>query len=456
MRLIRAVIIFMLVLAADVSFTPQTAHLFNPQQVTRLALSLSLLDGHTQIDGFAGHTVDIASYDGHAYADKPPGLSMLALPAVAVVKAGMGSPDPMQPEAMARYLGAAIVSTNGLLGALAAALLYLVALRLAASERSALLASAVLALGTPFFGWSTLFFAHAASGSLQLCAFAVAVMTVGRWRELLVGLLLGLLLTVDLTAAPAAILVAGYAALTGSAHASWRTGMLALGGVVGLLPLLAYGEIAFGSPFHLGYSDVVGFEGMKQGLFGLTAPDPGALLQILFGLYRGLLPLSPVLLMVPVGVLSMWRAHRREALVVIGTIIAALAINSSYAYWDGGSTTGPRHLVSMLPMACLSLAFVRARGVAAGGVAVLAAGSFAISVICASTEMLSGVEHAAPFFDDILPRFIANGPLGAAPVVVSWLGFALLGLWRPRLGAQRDQLAARPLDPSREIQLEQQ
>ncbi len=40
MRFVRAGIIFVLVLLADVNLTPQTAHLFNPQQVTRLALSL--------------------------------------------------------------------------------------------------------------------------------------------------------------------------------------------------------------------------------------------------------------------------------------------------------------------------------------------------------------------------------------------------------------------------------
>jgi len=455
MRFVRAGIIFVLVLLADVNFTPQTAHLFNPQQVTRLALSLSLLDGHADIDAFAGHTVDIASTGGHFYADKPPGLSMLALPAVAVAKAMSSGADPFDPQTIAGYLSAAILSTNGVLGALAAALLYTLALSFGVGERGALLAAGTVALGTPFFGWSTVFFAHAASGALLLVAFAAAVMVTGRWRELVVGLLLGVLLTVDLTAAPAAALVALYAASRGGESLVRRLVTLAIGGLVGLSPLLVYGQIAFGSPFHLGYSDVVGFEGMKQGVFGLTAPNPGVLLQILFGLYRGLLPLSPVLVLVPVGLAAMWRQNRAAALVVLGTVVCALSINSSYAYWDGGSSTGPRHLVSMLPMACLPLAFVRARGPWAVAVGILVLASAAISVICASTEMLSGVEHAAPFFDDILPRFIADNPLRAAPVLISWAGFALLWLWPPRSRAKGDKLAARPLDASREVQLEQ-
>ena len=34
-----------------------------------------------------------------------------------------------------------------------------------------------------------------------------------------------------------------------------------------------------------------------------------------------------------------------------------LWINASYYYWEGGWSTGPRHLVPMLPLCCLALAF---------------------------------------------------------------------------------------------------
>jgi hypothetical protein len=457
MRLFRASIIFVLVLLADVNFTPQTAHLLNPQQVTRLALTLSLLAGHVDIDAFAAHTVDIASYGGHAYADKPPGLSMLALPAVAAVKAISGSADPLQPQAIAGFLSAAILSTNGVLGALGAAVLYALVLSLGASERSSVFAAAALALGTPFFGWSTVFFAHSASGGLLLIAFAIAAWPgESRWRGAILGLLLGVLLTVDLTAAPAIAIVAGYFLFASHPDRLRPVLMLGIGGLVGVLPLLVYGQVAFGSPFHLGYSDVVGFTGMKQGLFGLTTPNPGVLFEILFGLYRGLLPLSPVLILVPIGLVTLWREKRAVALVVIGAIVCSLAINSSYAYWDGGSATGPRHLVSMLPMACVALAFVRPRGAWTIVVALLALASFVISVVCASTEMLSGVERAAPFFDDILPRFLAGGPMGAAPVLISWFGIAALWLWTPRSGAKGDELAARPLEATGQVELEQE
>ncbi len=149
-------------------------------------------------------------------------------------------------------------------------------------------AAAALALGTPFFGWSTVFFAHSASGSLLLIAFAIAAWPgESRWRGAILGLLLGVLLTVDLTAAPARAIVAGYFLFASHPDRLRPVLTLGIGGLVGVLPLLVYGQVAFGSPFHLGYSDVVGFTGMKQGLFGLTTPNPGVLFEICSGFIAG-------------------------------------------------------------------------------------------------------------------------------------------------------------------------
>jgi len=39
-----------------------------------------------------------------------------------------------------------------------------------------------------------------------------------------------------------------------------------LGGVLAALPLALYNAAVFGSMFHLGYTSVVGFEGMRQGV----------------------------------------------------------------------------------------------------------------------------------------------------------------------------------------------
>src|SRR5262245_10282946 len=82
-----AISIFLLALGAFAWLaghaTPQG---FNPQVVTRLGLTLSIVgSGRLDIDRFAEYTSDKALVDGHYYADKVPGLSFLAIPVIAAV-----------------------------------------------------------------------------------------------------------------------------------------------------------------------------------------------------------------------------------------------------------------------------------------------------------------------------------------------------------------------------------
>lgn len=461
MKWIKAGIIFLLTLVTVASFAPQDYG--NPQQVTRLGLTLALSEGRVEIDRFGGLTVDIAHYEGHYYADKPPGLSMLAVPAVVATRAAIGVTDEMWPLTMQQVfllMKAAIVSTTGLFGALAAALLYLLALRLGASEAGALLASCALAMGTPFLGWSTTFFAHVATGSVLLGAVALIVWARdgGRgWVAPVLGLVLGFGLTIDLLAAPAVALVALFYVVDRREARLWRVIGGIVGGLVGLLPLLVYNQLAFDSPFRLGYSQVVGFEGMKQGLFGLTVPSPVVAVELLFGLYRGLLPLAPILLLVPVGWVMMWKRPELRSLSAVGIGVAAcfLLLNASYFYWNGGSSTGPRHLVAMLPVLALALAFVWPDRVW-GRVGVLALLGLSMFFAGAMTvvEVMADERIPAPLLDPILVGvFSPEGLSGMARMLVPWLGFAALALLRPS-GPERHQLAARPLDAPLEVKLE--
>ena len=87
---------------------------------------------------------------------------------------------------------------------------------------------------------------------------------------------MGYTIVIDLTAAPACllggVLILALAARLGAAAFFKMACSLVLGGVLGLLPLLVYNQLAFGSPFTFGYSLVVGFEGMQEGFFGITWP----------------------------------------------------------------------------------------------------------------------------------------------------------------------------------------
>jgi hypothetical protein len=119
-----------------------------------------------------------------------------------------------------------------------------------------------------------------------------------------------------------------------------------------------FNQWTFGAPFELGYSHEAGFEGLNQGFFGLTYPRRGPLMEILFGEFRGLLRLAPILVMAPIGFALLLRDRSSR---VLGASALAISIyyvlfNASYYYWDGGWSFGPRHLAPALPLMSLSLA----------------------------------------------------------------------------------------------------
>jgi hypothetical protein len=439
----------LLALAAFAWLAPQLPK--NPQIVTRLGLTVSIAEsGRLDIDRFANRTVDKAQWNGHYYADKTPGLSFLAIPVVAatayVVNSRGGKLDADDRHDFAFLAKVTTIAVNAVISALAVAILFLTAVRLGASRSGALFGAGSLAFATPFFGWSTAFFAHSVSGSLLIFAAAVVVAFTGgatgqpRPRFWLVGLGLGVILgyamVVDLTTAPACLLGGGLA-LTLAARRETATLVkmasgLALGGALGLLPLLVYNQLAFGSVFTLGYSAVVGFEGMQRGFFGITWPSLPVAGELLFGVYRGLLPLSPILLLVPVGLVVMWRktSTRFAAIAILAVSLSFLWINASYFYWDGGGSAGPRHLVAMLPLSCLALAFAWPRAKWALTVTlVLLAASLVLSLVCAVGGMFPSSSIHNPLLDVLLPKFFQpKNLLTSLPIVLIWGLFALVFL----------------------------
>lgn len=447
MRFVKAAIIFVLAFVAFARLSPQDP--FNPQHVTRIALALSLSEGRVDIDRLADYTIDEAFFDGHYYADKQPGVSLLAVPVVIATRmareAAAASSDPSDLDTLGTYVRVAAIAVISVPAALAVALLFLMALRLGASQAAATFAACALAMGTPFFGWSTTLFAHSLSGAILLGALAPIVLArPSAWVATAVGLLLGYLLVVDITAAPTGALVGLYL-LIASQHRGRDLPALVAGGTVGLAPLLIYNQLAFSSPFRLGYSQVQGFEGMQQGFFGVTFPQPIVLGELLFGHFRGLLPLAPALLLVPIGLVAMVRQvpTRGVAIVIVGTLLCFLLINASYFYWDGGSSTGPRHLVAALPLACLALAFAWPPGWPAKVVALLLLlASLAISMVAANVDSMAPTQFPNPLFDYLLPRFISGGWLPATLTTGAlWLGFVIVALWQDRSGTERHQLA---------------
>jgi hypothetical protein len=186
---------------------------------------------------------------------------------------------------------------------------------------------------------------------------------------------------------------------------------------------MLYQYACFGSPFHIAYTSEQGYAGMQQGVFGVTLPKMIRLRRILFGDYRGLLPLAPTLAVAPLGLAllllpnrkprsagvsaEMLARRRPAALVAAAIAVYFVLLNASYAYWEGGWSYGPRHASPAIPFLCLGLAALWTASPPIGRwiLAGLSAYGLAITVVAVSTMPLppANIEH--PVADFLWPAF---------------------------------------------------
>ena len=419
---------------------------WNPNTATRMYAAISLVeDGDATIDDYADLTIDKARFGTHTYLDKAPGMTLMALPAVALANALSGDRSTRYArtfgdEPLGRFLRVrtrlAAATGPALLTAIAAVLLFDLALAIGATRGAALFAALGYALGTPIWGWSTTLFGHAAVAALYVIAIwagwrATQTATPPRLAAL-AGAALGW-----------AVVVEHQAVLAGSAIGAWivwrlwhRPGRwpalaaLVAGGIAALLPLLAYNIVAFGTPFRLGYQGVVGWEGMDRGLFGLTFPSATVLSEIVFGLRRGLIWVAPVLVLAPVGLAALVEERRARDTGVMATavVVIALLVNAAYVYWDGGNSTGPRLAMPMAGVLALGLAVFWDALERVGRImaALLLAVSIAINAAIAAAEILAPPEFRFPVWDAVLDLRFRQGALRS--VASEWWG------WTPWAG----------------------
>jgi hypothetical protein len=334
------------------------------------ALVQSLADGTPSIDAHLNQSGDIAYVDGHFYAAKAPGLAMFGLPPYAVAK-GLGAipqGPPTSPPPGAHWVDERTLWFGNVVVVVAFLVLLLV-IRWAVDRAVGTAGTAValmLGLGTMLLPFATAYFAHDLAAALAFSAFAVAAFA-SRTPPLVTlasaGVLAGLAIVVE---SPAAIVAGAIAIYVASRRPHLaRLGSFGAGVVVGVIPLLAFNTWAFGSPVRTGYAYAVKERGASghdvlgandEGLYGITYPDPGALVDLLFS-HRGLFVLTPITALALVSLPGLARRGlRSEAILVAGLTAAMLLYNASYAYPFGGWSPGPRFLVLLLPFLALPLA----------------------------------------------------------------------------------------------------
>jgi hypothetical protein len=369
---------------------------FSWNQTSHYDLIRSLNDDGTTIDAYQTNTGDKAFYKGHYYSARAPGLALFALPFYDTLN--LVDADKLAQESQAQRGDDEMVYLIGLWGnVLPGLLLLLLVWRLAERWEPGYGAATaiILGLGTLVLPLSTLLFSHVFTAFLGFGAFVLML----RERDgpaspmllALAGLAMGYAVSSEYPLFFVALVLGLFLLSRKDAlnvrGVITRAGAYIAGGLVGIIPLLLYNHYAFRSWTHLAYSDV---PRQKKGFFGIGAPSLKILSTLLFD-SRGLLTISPVLLMGAIGTVMLYRRGRRaEALTIGGICLCYLGYNSGYYLPFGGGFMGPRFLTTMLPfLACpLGIALKRFPGPTIA----LAAISITTTVVATITHPLVGYE----------------------------------------------------------------
>jgi hypothetical protein len=382
---------------------------FSWNQTSHFDLIRSLNVEKTTIDQYKDNTGDEVEYKGHIYSARAPGLALFALPFYDTLKAfdaekvARSSQAQQGEDEMIYFIG---LWGNVLPGLLLLLLVWRVAERFEPGYGVA--AAVTLGLGTMVLPLSTLLFSHVFTAFLGFAAFALML----RERDgppapsllalagLAVGYAVGSEYPVFFVAAVLGLYLLSRRDTLNVRGVLTRAGAYIGGGIVGIVPLLLYNHYAFHSWTHLAYSDV---QRQKHGFFGIDLPSLKVLITLLFD-SRGLLTISPVLIMGAVGTAILYRRGKRaEALTVLGVCICYVGYNSGYYLPFGGGFMGPRFLTTMLPFLAFPLAIAFKRY--PGPTIALGAVSIATTAIATITHPLVGYENETA----VWTRFLSKG-----------------------------------------------
>jgi hypothetical protein len=404
---------------------------FSWNQTSHYDLIRALNKDETTIDAYQQNTGDKVFYKGHYYSARAPGLALFALPfydTLNLVDAESWTDSHVAPP---DHPGDEMIYLIGLWGnVLPGLLLILLVWRVADRFEPGygVAAAVVLGLGTMVLPFSQLLFSHVFTTFLSFAAFWLML----RERDgppspmllALAGLAMGYAFSSEYPTFFAAV-VLGLFLLSRKDSLTplgvlRRGGAYVAGGLVGIIPLLLYNHYAFRSWTHLAYSDV---PRQQKGFFGIGAPSLKVLATLLFD-SRGLLTISPVLIMGAIGTVMLYRRGRRaEALTIGGICLCFLAYNSGYYLPFGGGFMGPRFLDTMLPFLAFPIAITLKRF--PGPTIALGAISITTTVIATITHPLVGYENETVTW----MRYLSKGLFQPTIASAYGLGRGWGGIW---------------------------
>lgn len=326
-------------------------HTYSPDEEAIFQSTRSLVRAQSTIDVTDDNAAVTSHHrldDGRIVTVVPLAQPVVAIPGFVAGKAASLLAPASQRDAVVRLF---TLFTNSLVTAGAAVVVMLLAERLGAARRHAVVLALAYAFGT--MAWSqakTLF-----SEPLTALLLAGATLTVMRVRDTELddvatkaAVVAGLLAGGAAFSRPAAVLfmvpLAAYVAITAQRDRGRRRARQAtlafVAGCAVVLALFAAGNWwRFGSPFDLGYQEVP-----------LDFPILEALQGFLFSPGKSVFLYAPIALVGVVAVPKAFRRYPAEITLLLTLVVLNLLFFSRFRFWHGDNAWGPRYLQLVLPL----------------------------------------------------------------------------------------------------------
>jgi len=339
---------------------------------------------------------------GRPRAAYPPGQALVCAPWYAVGQYVLARLPGVPADDTDLVVAFASCLSSATFAALAVTFFFLLLVGIAVPLRAALMATAMVGLGTPIFAYSGWLFSEPLSAAVLA---GVAWILFIRSRKggsgepislrgaAFAGLVLGLATLVRPTNV-LAVAVFAAAILVRDGKAALRTVFVfCAASAVGVAILLAHNALLFGGPFAFGYPATA--EGAKR-LNSFDTPILRGLYGFLLSPGKSVFLFAPPVILALAGLGRLWRRDRGLATLAVLLPLANLFLFAKYSQWEGGYCVGPRYLVPALVLLCLGLGPVLAE--ARARIKALAA------VLLVAGALVQGISLATSFMEDQAPR----------------------------------------------------
>ena len=341
---------------------------------SRLALVKAFVDeGRFEIDSYHGselYTNDMAVFNGHYYSDKAIGTAVLGIFAYYPVRwIYVHEGIRLTPRLFREWLTFLAISLET---AFIAPFLYILIKQITASTTRSFLITLAISFGTPLYKYATGFYGHSLAAVLYFLAFLIWFyakrdQSISLPLTFLSSLFLGFMVITEYPTVVLVFLLSFYILYTlyqSRQLSNWKIyALMAAGFGIPIGLLFYYNYSIYGTLFTTTYSheylQIWKLEHSKN-FMGIGFPNLKVFFYETFHPSLGIFWQSPVLLLAIIGYFFMAKKeeYRAELYFSVSAIVLYILLFSGYFDWFGGVSFTPRHLVPLMPLFALPLAFL--------------------------------------------------------------------------------------------------